>query len=281
MIGSRTRTGMLVAVLLAVATVLTACGQRTVRVETGTRVVCTYGETVSSSVKSIDVPAEKAAAYGVVTKVVTCGRHRELERLYAAAQTAISKGDLASASSKLAEVVALDPRFRRASSQLDAIKAGRTPSPDTSSAPSAPATGTSRPSVPPVAPTGNLGAWVPSTLTGYTARQPIVDAYSLSREYVPAEGSSGGYLVIAVEQFKDAKSAKSALGFDVARLYSEDVSTSTIAGRQVRFGSDGRQFATAAWNEGGVLIVVEEDAAGRSASAVDAHLADIVAQVLE
>lgn len=283
MITPRTRTVAVLLAALACGLTLTACAPKMVRVETGTRVVCTYGEVVSSTVRSIEVPADQASSYGVVTKVVTCSKHEKLQELYAAAQAAIASGDMKAASSKLAEVIALDPTFRRAKTQLDTVNAGKKPVPDTSSTPSSPSTSAQSPGtgVQPVTPTGDLGAWLPDSLTGYTARQPIADVYSVSREYVPVAGSADGYLVIAAEQFKDAKSAQAAITYSIARQYAQDVTKQTIDGRSVRFGSDGRQFATAAWNEGGVLIVIEEDLAGRSASAVTSHLTAVVARVLK
>lgn len=261
---------------------------RTVRVETGERIVCTYGEVVTDTVRTIEVPAGKAADYRVVRKTVTCDRHKLLESLYAEAQAAILVGDLGTARVKLAEVVKIEPLFKNAQQQLAAIDVGQTPKVDASAAPASPsgsATSTPSGAAPaegqqPVGPVATLSTWVPNTLPGYTSTNIIADVYTLTREYVPSKSVPTGSLVIVVEQYKDAKSAKSAIKNDLGRSYSTAASTFTVSGRSVYFGTDGHAFAIAAWNENGVVVVVQGSAKSGSGSKLKSHLASLVTAIV-
>ncbi len=120
----------LIATLSIVVSLSSGCAEKTVTVQTGERVVCTYGEEVSSTVHAVKVPADEANKYSVRTKRIKCDRHAQLEALYGEAQNAISKGDLATAEKKLAQVVASDTSFASAASQLADIKSGRKPAVD-------------------------------------------------------------------------------------------------------------------------------------------------------
>lgn len=280
-----------IAATLALALVLSAsalagCGPKLVRVETGTRVVCTYGEVVSDSVKAIEVPVDTASTYSVVTTTVTCDRHKHLEDLYAQAQAAITAGQLADAKAKLAEIVKADASFKKAQAQLATIAAGKKPAADTgTSTPKPPAGGgsggTGGGGQVPVGPVANLSDWVPSTLTGYSATPIVADVYTLTREYTPASGSPADALVIVVEQYKDATSAKGAISKSIAADYPGSPSTTQVKGRDVRFGTDTHRFATVAWNENGVLVVIEASSAARTPAALKSHLLALVGQIVK
>jgi hypothetical protein len=262
--------------MLALATVaLGGCAAKMVRVETGTRVVCTYGETISDNVKVIEVPADKAAQYRLLTTTVTCDRHKHLEQLYDEAQAAIAAGQLQDAKAKLAEIVKADASFKKAQTQLTEIDGGKTPSSDAGTATPKPSGDGKQP----VGPVANLSEWVPASLTGYSGAPIVADVYTLTREYTPASGSPAVSLVVVVEQYKDAASAKRALSQQVAASYPASAATVQVKGRSVRFGTDGHRFATAAWNEGGVLIVVEASPRSGAPAALKSHLTAIVGQI--
>lgn len=253
---------------------LSGCA-RTVRVESGELVRCTYGEVVTNTVKVVEVPADKAASYHVVTKTVTCDKHKRLEELYAQAQAAISASDLAAARLKLAEVVKADAAFRRAKAQLDAIDAGQKPTPDSGSG------GTGTGGKQPVGPIANLADRVPATLPGYTAAPIISDVFTLSRQYTPDASAPTDSLVVVVEQYRSATAAKAAITRTVARGYAHDVSTVKIAGRSVRFGTDGKRFATVAWYEGGVMIVMEAASSSGKPAALKTHLVSLAGEIVK
>jgi hypothetical protein len=253
----------LAAAAFAGALVLAGCAQL-VRVETGTIVTCTYGEITTDTVHVVEVPADQAANYTVTRETTTCPLHLKAEALYSEAQAAILSADLAAAKAKLAEILALDPTFRHAKTQLEAIDAGKKPVPDTgSTTPSAGTTDTAGGDKQPVGPVANLAGYVPDTMAGYTGEPVVTEVFTLSREYVPPASSPADYLVVVVEQYKDAKAVAAQIQAAVAPGYGFDVSTVNVAGHNMRFGTDGSRFATIAWNDGGVLIVIEASSAAR------------------
>jgi len=262
----------LLAVSLSFAVVASAGCQKKVDVTSGTRTICTYGEVISEDVDTIKVPADKAGGYRVAAVTRTCDRHRKLETLYAAAQLDITKNDLIAARAKLAQIVTSDGGFKRAQQQLEQIDAKKKPAPDTGGAQATtkPGTGskptTSAPGPAPVPspggtnPTGpveSLLRWAPTSLTGYAGTPPVLDATSMSRQYRPGATSKTASLVIAAEQFRDATSAKNALGSQVKTHYSRDASTVSVNGHSAYFGTDGRRFAVLSFTDGTVMVVVE------------------------
>ena len=243
------------------ALVLAGCAQL-VRVETGTIVTCTYGELTTDTVHVVEVPADQAANYTVTRETTTCPLHLKAEALYAEAQAAILTSDLAVAKAKLAEIVALDANFRRARTQLEAIDAGKKPVPDTgSTTPSSGTTDTAGGGKLPVGPVANLAGYVPDAIAGYTGQPVIADVFTLSREYVPPTSSPADYLVIVVEQYKDAKAVAAQIKAVITPGYGFNASTVNVAGHDMRFGTDGSLFATLCWNDNGVLVVIEASSA--------------------
>jgi hypothetical protein len=252
-------------VALAIGGVSTAGCQRKVEVKSGTITMCTAGEVISNDVKTIKVPANKAGTYRVRTIVTTCDKHAKAATLYAEAQAALSAGDTKLAAVKLAAVVALDPTYRKAKEQADAIAKGGKPASDTSPAPSTPTTGAV-----PVTPSkpgettetvGGLGKWAPDSITGFVAAKPLSDALSISREYIPSGASPTQGLVIVAEQFRTAADAKGALEHQVKQSYTQDVASLKINGHDAYFGTDGRRFAAIGFTDGAVMVALELTAA--------------------
>ncbi len=257
---------------------LTGCAQL-VRVESGEVVTCTYGEVTTDTVKVIEVPADQAGNYSVVRTTVICDRHKALEALYAEAQAAIVSDTLDVAKAKLTEILAIDAAFRRAKTQLDAINAGKKPVPDTGS--TTPGGSGETSGQVPVGPVANLASYVPDTLTGFTAQGISADAFSLAREYVPVEGSPADYLMIVVEQYRDAAGAQAAIKTQVVPGYGFDVSTVSVAGHALRFGTDNKRFATLAWNADGVMIVIEASSAARNPTDLKSALVTIAGRLVK
>ena len=279
---------ILVAILSAGLLLLAGCN-RTVRVETGERIVCTYGEVVTDTIHTVEVHSDQAGKYKVVRETITCDRHKRLEALYAEAQAAIVAGDLKTARVRLAEIVTTEPTFRNAQQQLDAIDEGKTPTVDTSVSPSSGSTTTKPPATggtpsqgqEPVGPVATLSTWVPDTLPGYTSTPIIADVYTLTRQYLPAKTDPTDALVIVVEQYKDAAAAKAAISNDLGASYPTDSSVITVSGRSVYFGTDGHRFAIAAWNENGVIVAVEGSSKTGNPAALKAHLTSLVAAIVK
>jgi hypothetical protein len=271
----------LIVLALGIVLVATGCAEKTVEVQNGVLVECTYGHTISNTVKTIEVPASKAGDYRVTTKKIVCARHKVLERLYAAAQKAIADGQLEVARAKLAEVLAIDATFRKAAEQAAAIAAGKKPTPDTGSGGTGSTTPTATPDPGvPEGPVASLAIWVPDKISGYKADPIIPDAAALTREYVPTGSSGLVSLVVVVEQFKTAAGAKAAATDTIANQYPSSRSTATADGRTLLFGANGSRFAAVAWNEDAILIVIEGYAKSGSASALKSELQSIAAAII-
>jgi hypothetical protein len=255
------------AVALAVILGATGCGEKMVKVQTGEKVVCSYGETVSSTVKTVEVPVSKASAYTVVTRMVLCPRHRALEALYAAAQSAIRAGDLAAAQAKLDEILVLDPSYRKAASQKADIAAGKKPVADDGTGPDAGSGGTGGTGGgTPQGPVASLSPYVPGTIAGYTAEPIIEDPAALTRQYTPSSAGPVKVAVVVAEQMKDAASAKSAAARTIASQYPVARTTLSLEGRTLEFGMNGARFAAVAWNDGAVLVAIEVYGSGDTAA---------------
>ncbi len=278
------RLGSLLVLVALSAALLTSAGcQKKIEVQSGTRTVCTYGEVVTDTVKTISVPANKAGAYRVETVTVTCDRHKKLEALYAAAQADIAKGDLGAAQTKLTQIVATDSAFRQASAQLATIKSGKKPTPDTGnsgSTGSKPTTSTPKPGDDqPTGPIQSLLKWAPDALSGFTSAKPAADAFALTRQYVPASGSKVKQLVIAVEQFSGKSSAAAGLDAYSKRPYSKAASTVTVNGHSAYFGTDNTRYAILAFTQGSVLIQIEMAAEPGKQAALKSDLISVAKQL--
>lgn len=265
---------------VAIAVAASGCCERTVKVETGELVVCTYGETVSSSVRTIEVPASKVRDYEVFTRTVTCDKHKSLEALYRAAQEALAAGDLKTAKAKLAQVVAIDATFRKAAGQIAQIDAGKAPKPDsgTGAPGSTPTTGT--PGGQPSGPVMSLAVFVPDTLSGYTADPIQADAAALTREYIAPGSAAVRSVVVVAEQYKDAASAKAAASATIASMYPSRKATVPVEGRVLQYGASSTRFAAVAWNEGAILVVIEGYSPSGS-SALKTELAEVAAAIIK
>lgn len=270
---SRRSTTAALAALAVCVLALTAC-TRMVKVETGERLVDANGRIISSNVRVIEVPSDKAGMYSVVTKTVpsaTAG----LDALYAAAQAALASGDTTAAQRELQQVVKGDQKYRRAASQLAELNAGKKPAPDTTGAPSS--SGDRKP----VGPVAGLSSWVPGTLFGFKGAPIAADVYTLTREYTPTSKSAADGLVIVVEQYKNAASAQAAAAGTISRDYPASPSTFASKGRTIHFGTDGRRFAVGAWNESGVLIVVEVSSGSRSPKSLVSTLRSLTGALIK
>ena len=277
------RSALSLVALVACAILLAACA-RTVKVESGERVVDSNGRVVSSSIKVLEVPADQADKYSVVTRTVPADSSR-LEQLYLSAQAAIASGDTTKAVAALKEIVKIDPTYKKAPAQLADIQAGRKPAADT--------TGTTKPSSPttppsketstgkiPVGPVTNLSGWVPETLMGFRGEPVTADVFTLSREYGTTSSNVIDALVVVVEQYKDASAAKKAVSAVVTDAYPASPSTFTVKGRSVRFGTDGHRFAVAVWNENGVVVAIEVSSKARKPADVKSTLESLVTALI-
>ena len=237
--------------LLVSAIMLGGCKQRTVSVKTGEIVICTAGEVIEDNTTEKQVPEKDVAKYSVTTRITTCDQHGSIVSLYDEAQKAIAAGDLKTAAAKLAEVLALNPAYKNAATQLKDVQAGKTPKPD----PTGSDTTTSSPSPDePADAVSNLLKYVPDVIAGYSAQGIIADPASITRNYVPTSGNAD-QLVIMAEQTVDAKSAATMLASFKA-TYAQSSEAVTVGGNKGYFGVRDT-FAFVAFIDGPVVVSVE------------------------
>jgi hypothetical protein len=285
---NRTRTALIassaLALIVAAALVTGGCGERQVRVESGQRVVCTYGETISNTIKIVEVPVSEAHLYTVKTTRILCSKHRDLATLYAAAQKAIADGDLRTARAKLAEVIALEATYGKAAEQTAQIDAGKTPAVDTAP-PSPPASTPDDATEPtgtgvPEGPVASLAIYVPDAIPGYKVSRVIPSDFSLNRDYIPTEKGSLTSIVVVAEQYPTPALAKAAAESTIKNQYSGSQDTLTVEGRAVLFGVYGARYAALAWNEGAVLVVVEGYSADGKATGMKGALESVAVAII-
>ena len=249
-----------IALLVSLGLVLGGC-QRSVEVESGLTVTCTYGHEISDDVKTIKVPAKNASAYRVRKETRTCDRHLALEALYSEAQVALGTGDTKLAETRLAQILADDPTFRNAAQQREAIARGEKPAPDDSTVAPAPTPPTASDPKPgdgdTSGPIGALEKYVPAALEGYTAQRASTDALVMSRNYVPDGSSQAVLFVIQAEQFRTAAEAKAALADTMRFATSKSASSQDINGHEVKLGDNGRDSSFAGFTDGSILVSME------------------------
>lgn len=253
-------TTLLVCALLAgVATGAVACKPKMVTVRTGEIVLCTEGHVVSDTTEEVEVKASDVADYSVKTRVVTCELHDKAAKLYDLAQKAIADGDLDAAEKALAELVALDPTYRNAQSQLGDIRQGNTPEAPVEP-PAPPADEATDPDTEEPAPVAGLAAYVPDKLKGYVAQGIMADPFVITREYLPEDDDAVVMLVVVAEQFLDKEAAAAGLDANVRSWYSDAGEDIQVDGREGYFGVRG-SAVVAAFVDDAVLVTVEISAA--------------------
>jgi hypothetical protein len=282
-----------VSLILALSAGPLAGCRRAVKVMTGERVVCTYGEVVSDTIREIEVPEADAGKYVTTTRTITCDRHKRLESLYALVQEALASGDTSSAAKSLTEIVKLDPSYRRSAEQLKQIREGRKPKPDTSaSTPSGPGSSptTSPPSTPgttpgpsptPGGPMENYRFLLPDALPGFSVEALAVEELALTRAYVPKDKGRFDQLVIMVEQYQSSAGAKQAIDTRMRPEYGSSGEDVTVAGLSGYTGVNGQGFLILTLDRSGVLVTFELHATGAKAADLKSDLKTIAAGVLK
>jgi len=294
---------LLLLALMFALSVLNLAGcrdQPTVTVLSGEIVLCTEGEILSDATVEKEVPADEVEQHKVTTRVETCDLHRKLFALYEEAQKSIRAGDLEGARKKLAEIVALDPNYRRAPQQLADVEAGNTPQADTAvrpggspgrtpatpppvAAPDATPPATQEPGEEANAPgqTGFLGGlvpYVPDTLPGFNGQQLLVDAFVLTRHYMPTSQDSFRALVIVVEKFYDSASARKRMETSMRSSYPTGGELFRVEGDPAYFGANG-SHAIVSFVQGDLLITLEGTSVTADGTALKSQLISLAEAV--
>ena len=279
-------------------TATTGCSRK-VEVQTGEKVVCTYGHPVTDTVETVEVRAKDAALYTVDTRTITCETHLKAERLYKEAQDALAAKDTKTAAAKLAEVAKLDPGFGKTAQQQADIAAGNKPKPDTdkpTSSSGTPAgetggetgseTGSGGQSPKPgdeaevTGPAASLMGWMPDAIGGYTAEKAKADAMYVSRDYVSTT-DKGAILVISAEQVISEKAANERVASDVKALYQSDKETFRQGAHEVYIGTDGRHVAVLGLSDGPVVVLMQISSNDLDAAELKARLKTVAQGVIK
>lgn len=101
------RTGLLIVIVLVLALLIAglACGEKQIKVRTGTRIVCKYGDLIKDDTRLISVPASEASKYSVRTVRRLCKKHKKIENLYRIAQQALSEGNETEAKKAVDQII--------------------------------------------------------------------------------------------------------------------------------------------------------------------------------
>ena len=274
--------GVLAAVAVVAAVAFFAF-PRNVEVQSGTRYVCTYGESLGSDVRTLEVREADASKYSVVTKTTTCSRHKQAEDLYLKAQQALKSGDTKNAGKLLAQVVALDPKYKQAAAQVSLINSGKKPAPDTAPTdkPSSPATNTPSDPKPSDSPAMDGYRWlVPDAIPGFTAEGVSAEALALTRAYAPSDRGRYDQLVIMVQQYRSEAAAKETVNTEVTSAYpsGKKVSQSGLSGW---FGVNGNGFAALSLARGEIVVTFELHSTTGKPVALESDLREIASRILK
>lgn len=277
---SRNRRIVLVAMAVAAVIVLGAAlafvgCKPSVSVQTGTRTQCTYGHLVSEDLRTVKVPADKAASYGVATKYVTCDRHQEAERLMAQARAALAKKDQAKAKKLLQQAFAKasdveDPSGLSAKLKVKRPAGGGTSGGGTS--------GGTKPTGDGVVSPVDLMVSLPKTLPGYVLLSENRSMIAATRTF---RGTTAlpQQLVIQVTYVGGEQGYEDWFEDRVKLAYTVSAQTVKADGQSVYFATDGTRFATGAWYRGGGAFQVEAAAKSGSPAALKSSVLDVIGRM--
>lgn len=278
---SRRFASVAMTLVFALAVGSAGCSRKMVTVSTGEIVLCTEGEIVSDTTEEVQVPDNEVGEHYVKTTVITCDRHARLAELYEKAQQAIRDKDFETAQGLLAQVVEMDPAYRRARQQAEDIEKSKTTSADAS--PGQGSTGGDSGDTggqdagtgdEPVGPIMNLAGYVPDKLPGFVGQGLVADPFVITRNYLPEKPGSMKFLVIVAEQFIDAKAASAELNGAIKRDYPESGGAVTVSGKSGYFGArDGTGIV--AFVDGAVLVAVEGTSSSGDGPALKTAITDI------
>jgi hypothetical protein len=252
-----------------------------VSVQSGTRTQCTYGHLVDEAIKTMKVPADKAALYGVATKYLTCPRHQEAERLMAQAKAALAKGDKAKAKKLVQQAFAQASDVADPSGLSASLKVAR-PSGSSGSTSGAAAGGGTGGGADPtgdgvVSPVDLISA-LPKSLPGY-------QFVSENRSMVAATRTFRGTTALPQQLVVQVTYVGGETGYDdwfedrVKLAYSVSPQTVKADGRSVYFATDGQRFAAASWYQGGGAFQVEAAAESGSPAALKSSVLDVIGRM--
>lgn len=269
-----------IAVVLGVSAVGSLAGERKVKVLSGGKTICVYGETLKNSVRSLWVPESRAGSYKVVTKRVLCDRHRLAQQWFQKGQALAKQGKPKQALQAFKKVAKYDPKFKdvetwiasdgkhgdKASASGNSANTGGS-STSADSGDSDP-TGTSTDSgvIKDNTPV-DAASLIPASLTGYDLINSSAGKTEASREYRPVDKKAIPARVLIIRTY-DRGSWQKAAAFvrnTSRRVYPGNRKTvKRWRGVNAYFGTQSTLYATFAWARGrGVRELLMESSTGR------------------
>lgn len=276
--------GICVVLLLVFLTFsLAACKEATVKVRTGTRIVCKYGELLQDKTKEIRVSKAEVDKYHVVTLMKLCRKHQKLESLQKAAREALEAGDSGEAQEIIKEIGREEPKLRAAAekkagdqkaqlkviesvliqqeaksiAKLESEASGNSPRPqdmgNSASLKTEPPTATTE-----VVESGiDLGSFLPLSITDYYAGSLNVGENFAARDFQPYGSKEVEFLLITVHLKESEETAKKFIEKVSKVAFPRDAQMVTIDGKTAYFGTDDTTYANLSWNEGKIVCEVQ------------------------
>lgn len=266
------RAGLVLSLVALVSATALGCKDNEVSVRTGLRVLCKYNHVVKDTSRYIKVEASRAKYYKVGEETTVCPLHKRAQRLYTQAQRALAKGKKAKAKKLLAQVVKVDPTFKKAGKQYESL-GGKTPSTGLvattaggsggsssqgGASPSPTPGNNNKPK--PTQTTGTYLSRIPKSLRGYKLLSQHEDMLSGTRVFAARSAASRVRLLTANVTFIGKKTGFSGW---YKRLLANRYSVGalrTVSNKRARFGTDGDKFANLCWAENGLVFQIEIEA---------------------
>lgn len=255
--------------------------EKQVRVRAGTRIVCTYGETLSSTVKTLWVPESKANQYRVSTRTILCEKHRKAQEAFALGQALARLHKYPAALRAFKRAAKYDPKYKNVQAWIaSGGRSGGSASGSTNSTSSGSSAGTSGGgSSSGGAETVNISAMIPSSLAGYRAGSLLKEPKSVSRDFVPKSQRIVQTLVIRAYDFGTQARAAQFINRVSRRVYAKSGKTTTFRNTKAYFGTQPPVYATFAWADRGVVRELLMESSTRQPAELYDRIVEVAKQV--
>ncbi len=284
------RTGLVFLLILILLVSGLACGEKKIKVRTGTKIVCKYGDLIKDDTRFVNVPASEASKYSVRTVRRLCDKHKKIEDLYRIAKQALAEGNEPEAKKAVKEIIKQEPEIKKkvekaededtktqveiigqalleserraeASITLTAPESGEGQSSTsgqqqpTANEPTSSTPGEGQPGTSP-APV-NLLLILPKELPGYSLISEGQSILAVSRLFSAINNPRVRYLSMGVQQFGTIDEVQGWIDGSGKLHHSVNARNIRIGNAIAYFGTDGREFAYLGWALGNVSVELE------------------------
>ncbi len=289
-------------IILFLIFTLVSCIDTKVKVRTGTRIVCKYGELIKDNTKEIRVPKDQADEYHIVTLRKLCKKHQKLESLQKAANDALKSGNEEGAQEIIEKIVKEEPKLKEEvkkntgdeRAQLDAIKDAliqqqaksiielegkpssnptsqqnaNIPNPPKTEEPSQPPSNVAQPEI-------ILTSLLPVSISGYTTGSLSFGTNYAVRDFQPEDTREIEFLLITVHLEENEEEAKKFIEKVSKVAFSYDARTVKIDAKSAYFGTDETTYANLSWYDDRIAYEVQMMSAVGKPKALYDHIVNI------